>query len=89
MNGNGAVISIITVSYNAVKTIEQTIYSIVNQTYTDIEYIIIDGGSTDGTVDIIKKYSDRISRWVSEDDDGIYHAMNKGLALATGEYVFF
>lgn len=82
-------ISIITVSYNAVKTIEQTIYSVVNQTYTDIEYIIIDGGSTDGTVDIIKKYSDRISRWVSEDDDGIYHAMNKGLALATGEYVFF
>lgn len=82
-------ISIITVSYNAVKTIEQTISSVVNQSYRDIEYIIIDGGSTDGTVDIIKKYKDKIAYWISEPDGGIYDAMNKGIKVATGEYVYF
>lgn len=82
-------ISIITVSYNAAKTIEQTIRSVVNQTYKNIEYIIIDGGSTDGTVDIIKKYEDKIAYWVSEPDKGIYDAMNKGIMLATGDYVYF
>lgn len=81
------IISIITVSYNAVKTIEQTISSVVNQSYPDIEYIIIDGGSTDGTVDIIKKYEDRIAYWVSEPDGGIYDAMNKGIKVATGDYI--
>ena len=82
-------ISIITVSYNAVATIEQTILSVINQTYENIEYIIIDGGSTDGTIDIIKKYKDKISYWVSEQDNGIYDAMNKGIDVATGDYIQF
>ena len=73
---NNPLISVVTVSYNAVLTIEQTILSVINQTYPHIEYIIIDGGSTDGTVDIIKKYANRIAYWVSEPDKGIYDAMN-------------
>lgn len=82
-------ISIITVSYNAADVIEETILSIINQFYTNIEYIIIDGGSTDGTVDIIKKYEDRITYWVSEPDNGIYDAMNKGIEKASGEWINF
>jgi glycosyltransferase, family 2 len=82
-------ISIITVSYNAVKTIEDTILSVLNQTYPNIEYIIIDGGSIDGTLNIIKKYQDRISYWITEPDKGIYDAMNKGIQKATGDYLFF
>lgn len=82
-------ISVITVSYNAVSTIEDTILSVINQTYTNIEYIIIDGGSADGTVDIIEKYVDRISYWVSEPDKGIYDAMNKGLKVANGDWAIF
>lgn len=82
-------ISIITVSYNAAKTIEQTILSVVNQTYSNIEYIIIDGGSADGTIDIIKKYQGKIAYWVSEKDNGIYDAMNKGIDVATGRYLIF
>ena len=75
-------ISIVTVSYNAVLTIEQTILSVINQTYPNVEYIIIDGGSTDGTVDIIKKYANKIAYWVSEPDKGIYDARIKvGLRL--------
>lgn len=82
-------ISVITASYNSARTIEQTIQSVVGQTYGNIEYIIIDGGSTDGTVDIIKKYEDKIAYWVSEPDKGIYDAFNKGVQAATGEYVQF
>lgn len=80
-------ISIITISYNSVKTIEDTIQSVLSQSYANIEYIIIDGGSTDGTLDILKKYSDKISKVISEPDKGIYDAMNKGVALATGDVV--
>lgn len=79
-------ITVITVSYNAASSIEQTIISVINQTYPHIEYIIIDGGSTDNTVDIIKKYADKISYWVSEPDKGIYDAMNKGIKIAAGKY---
>ena len=86
---NNPLISVVTVSYNAVSTIEQTILSVINQTYPHIEYIIIDGGSTYGTVDIIKKYADKIAYWVSEPDKGIYDAMNKGIKVATGEWINF
>ena len=86
---NDPLISIVTVSYNAVATIEQTILSVINQTYPNIEYIIIDGGSKDGTIDIIRKYADQIAYWVSEPDEGIYDAMNKGIKIATGEWINF
>lgn len=82
-------ISVITVCYNVVSTIEDTILSVINQTYSNIEYIIIDGGSTDGTVDIIKKYSSKISYWISEPDKGIYDAMNKGVYKAKGTWIQF
>lgn len=86
---NNILISVVTVSYNAVATIEQTLLSVINQTYPNIEYIIIDGGSTDGTVDIIKKYADEIVYWISEPDKGIYDAMNKGIKKANGEWINF
>jgi glycosyltransferase involved in cell wall biosynthesis len=77
-------ISIITVVYNGAHTLEQTILSVINQTYKNIEYIIIDGGSTDGTIDIIKKNENKLAYWISEPDKGIYDAMNKGIKQATG-----
>jgi len=83
------IFSIITVTYNAGKTLEKTIQSVFSQTYPYIEYIIIDGKSTDGTGEIIEKYSGKIAFKVSEPDKGIYDAMNKGLAMATGDYVWF
>jgi glycosyltransferase involved in cell wall biosynthesis len=86
---NNPLISIITVVYNGASTLERTIHSIIGQTYKNIEYIIIDGGSTDGTVDIIKKYENRLAFWVSEPDRGIYDAMNKGIDKATGEWMLF
>jgi glycosyltransferase involved in cell wall biosynthesis len=89
MNQNPTLISIITVVYNGASTLEQTILSVINQTYKNIEYIIIDGGSTDGTVDIIKKYEKHLAYWVSEPDKGIYDAMNKGIDKATGEWINF
>ena len=82
-------ISIITVVLNGVTTIEQTIRSVLSQDYANLEYIIIDGGSTDGTLDIVKEYDSSLSYWASEKDRGIYSAMNKGLKHATGEYVAF
>ncbi len=80
-------VSIITVCFNSEKTIENSIQSVLNQTYSNIEYIIIDGGSTDHTIDIIHKYTSHISKFISEPDKGIYDAMNKGLKLATGDIV--
>ena len=77
--------SIITVSYNAVSTIERTLLSIYSQTYQDYEHIIVDGGSSDGTVDIIRKYEDRIAYWISEPDKGVYDAMNKAVKQAKGD----
>ena len=82
-------ISVVTVCYNSAATIEETMLSVLGQTHPDVEYIIIDGGSTDGTVDIIRKYADRLAYWVSEPDRGIYDAMNKGIAAATGDYINF
>ena len=81
--------SVITVTYNAAGCLEETIMSVITQTYHNIEYIIIDGKSTDETINIAKKYSDRITHLVSEPDDGLYYAMNKGMALATGDYLCF
>ncbi len=80
-------ISIITVVYNGAKILEQTIQSVINQNYENIEYIIIDGGSTDGTLDIIKKYEEQIDLWISEPDRGLYDAMNKGIKRAQGELI--
>lgn len=77
-------VSIITVTYNAALFIEETIKSVLSQTYTNIEYIIIDGGSMDGTVEIIRQYNGKIAKWVSEPDKGLYDAMNKGISMATG-----
>ena len=82
-------ISIITVVKNNERYLEQTIKSVINQTYTYIEYIVIDGGSADNTLDIMQKYKNKIDYWVSESDKGIYDAMNKGIDLATGEWIIF
>ncbi len=82
-------ISVITPSFNQAKYIERTILSVLNQNYPKLEYIIIDGGSNDGTLEIIKKYESEIAYWVSEKDRGQTHAINKGLRLATGDLVAF
>lgn len=82
-------ISIITISLNSEKHIEQTILSVLNQTYKNIEYIVIDGASTDRTPEIINKYKNQIDHFISESDEGIADAMNKGAAIATGDYVLF
>lgn len=83
-------VSIITAAYNVVDTLASTMQSVINQTYSNIEYIIVDGGSKDGTVDVIRKYEPQFGgrlRWVSEPDGGIYDAMNKGIMMATGDVV--
>lgn len=80
-------VSIITIAYNSAETIEDTIQSVVSQDYSDLEYIIIDGGSKDETLSIIERYKDKISKVVSEPDKGIYDAMNKGVAIASGELI--
>jgi len=82
-------VSIITVTYNAENFLEKTIQSVLTQTYENIEYIIIDGGSKDGTLDLIKKYEGSIDFWKSEKDEGLYDAMNKGIKYSTGEYLWF
>ncbi len=80
-------VSIITVSYNSAETIEDTIRSVASQAYPDIEYIIVDGKSSDATLDIVARYKDNISKVISEKDHGIYDAMNKGVKLATGDII--
>src|SRR3954468_5463563 len=80
-------VSIITVAYNSQATINDTIKSVINQTYKDIEYIIIDGASTDNTISIVESYKDKISIVLSEPDKGIFDAMNKGIQYATGDVI--
>ena len=82
-------LSVITINYNNRDGLFKTIESVVNQSSNDFEYIIIDGGSTDASIDVIKMYSDKINYWVSEPDNGIYNAMNKGIDVAKGEYCIF
>jgi glycosyltransferase involved in cell wall biosynthesis len=84
---NMPLITVVTVVRNRKKTLEETILSAINQTYKNVEYIIVDGASTDGTLDIVRKYEDKIDYWMSEPDKGIYDAMNKGIDLATGDYI--
>lgn len=81
--------SIITVNYNNKEGLKKTIESVINQSFQDFEYIVIDGGSTDGSADILREYDQKITYWVSEPDKGIYNAMNKGIAKATGDYLNF
>jgi glycosyltransferase involved in cell wall biosynthesis len=83
------VLSVITIVYNNMRDIERTMLSVLNQTYDAVEYIVVDGASNDGTLEIIKRYEGRFGKLISEKDNGIYDAMNKGLALATGDYVIF
>ena len=86
---NKPLISIVTVVFNGGEHLKETIKSVLHQNYDNIEYVIIDGGSTDKSVDIITAYEDKIDYWVSEPDEGIYNAMNKGASLCTGEYIAF
>jgi len=89
MNQNKIDVSIVTVAYNCGSAIEKTIKSIIQQSYNSFEYIVIDGGSQDNTLDIIKKYEEKITFWISEKDKGIFDAMNKSLKYVNGQYVIF
>ena len=80
-------VSIITIVYNGEEFLEQTIQSVINQSYENIEYIIVDGGSNDGTLEIVNRYAADIDYWISEPDEGIYDALNKGIALSTGKLI--
>lgn len=82
-------VTIITAVYNGEKFLAQTINSVINQTYNNIEFIIVDGGSTDGTLDIIRRFQGHIAHWLSEPDKGVYDAWNKGVDLATGRWIAF
>lgn len=82
-------LSVITINFNNAEGLERTIKSVVAQGYEDVEYIVVDGNSTDGSVAVIDKYESSITKWISEPDTGVYQAMNKGIALATGDYLLF
>lgn len=82
-------ISVITVSYNTAASLEQTIQSVLGQSQVAVEYIVVDGGSTDGTAEILDRYRQRLAHCICEPDRGVYDAMNKGIALATGDWLFF
>ena len=86
---NAPLITIVTVCYNVCNSLRNTIQSVVKQTYKNIEYIIVDGGSKDGSIELIKQNQNHITRWISEPDKGIYDAMNKGIDMATGEWIIF
>tara|TARA_R110001606_G_scaffold178752_1_gene325431 strand:+ start:14872 stop:15699 length:828 start_codon:yes stop_codon:yes gene_type:complete len=88
-NENNPLITIVTVVYNGVEFIENTIRSVIGQKCDNVEYIIVDGASTDGTLELIKKYDNEIDYWISGKDSGIYDAMNKGISLSTGKWVNF
>jgi glycosyltransferase involved in cell wall biosynthesis len=89
LNTKYPLVTIITVVYNGIEFIEETIKNVINQSFENFEYIVVDGGSTDGTLEIIQKYESYISKWISEPDNGIYDAMNKGIKLATGSWLNF
>ena len=82
-------ISIVTAVYNGNNTIEETIRSVISQTYDNFEYIVIDGSSSDGTIEKLMQYDDQIDYWISEPDKGVYDALNKGIDLARGEWIYF
>jgi glycosyltransferase involved in cell wall biosynthesis len=86
---NRPLVTIITVVFDGAEDLEKTLLSVLNQSYDNVEYIVVDGGSTDGTLDIVRKYDHAIDYWISEKDGGIYDAMNKGIRLATGNWVNF
>ena len=88
-NKTNDLVTIVTVTYNAEDLLEETLLSVINQTYDNIEYIVIDGASSDKTLDIIKQYEDKIDYWVSEPDEGIYYAMNKAIEKANGKWINF
>jgi putative colanic acid biosynthesis glycosyltransferase len=88
-HSDAPLITIITVVFNSAATIERTLQSVSDQTYDNFEYVVIDGGSSDGTIELIQKYTDAIDYWISEADRGIYDAMNKGVAASSGEYIMF
>ena len=85
--GPEPIITVITIAYNCAASIEETMLSVLNQTYSNIEYVVIDGGSTDGTLEVIRKYDHAIDYWLSEPDRGIYDAMNKGIRASTGQWL--
>lgn len=80
-------ISVVTPSYNYANTLTRALHSVISQDYENIEHIVVDGGSSDGSIDIIKKYSDKISCWITENDEGMYDAINKGIRLTSGGYI--
>ena len=88
-NSNKVLFTVVTVVFNAVEIIEKTLKSVINQSHKNLEYIIIDGGSTDGTIDILNKYKNKISKIIVEKDSGIYDAMNKALSIANGDFLIF
>ncbi len=86
---NWPVVTVVTAVYNGIEYIEETIISVLNQSYPNLEYIVVDGGSSDGTLEILRKYEDQIDYWISEKDKGISDAFNKGISFATGDFINF
>ena len=82
-------LSIITINYNNCSGLEKTIQSVIKQSFTDYEWIVVDGGSTDGSKELLEKYQNHFAFWVSEPDNGIYHAMNKEMQKATGDFCLY